>query len=89
MELIADLALIGLAGAAGLCLLRVLRGPSLAERMVALDVLVLVVVSGIGVDVARQGDAINVDVLVVASLLGFVGTALTARFLEGLATDDG
>ncbi len=89
MELISSLAFAGLVVAAVLCLVRVLRGPTIAERMVALDVLVLVVVSGIGVDAVRSGEAINVDVLVVASLLGFVGTALTARFIEGLGSDDG
>lgn len=89
MQLTATLALGGLVVSALLCLFRVLRGPTVAERMIALDTLVLVLVCGIGVDVARGGNAINVDVLVVASLLAFVGTALTARFIEGLGGDGG
>lgn len=89
MQLTATLALAGLIVSALLCLFRVLRGPTIAERMIALDTLVLVLVCGIGVDVARGGNAINVDVLVVASLLAFVGTALTARFIEGLGGDSG
>ncbi len=89
MELTSSLAYGGLVLAAVLCLWRVLRGPMLSERMVALDVLVLVVVSGIAVDAARRREVINIDVLVVASLLAFVGTALTARFIEGPGDDDG
>jgi multicomponent Na+:H+ antiporter subunit F len=89
VDLISLAAYAGLVVAAALCLLRVLLGPSVAERMVALDVLVLVVVAGIAVDAARRGEVINIDVLVVASLLAFVGTALTARFIEGPGTDDG
>lgn len=89
MDLTSTIAYVGLAVAALLCLWRVLRGPTIAERMVGLDLLVLVVVSGIGVDIVRRGESINVNVLVVASLLGFVGTALTARLIEGLGSDDG
>ena len=89
MDLTSTIAYAGLAVAALLCLWRVLRGPTIAERMVGLDLLVLVVVSGIGVDIVRQGESVNVDVLVVASLLAFVGTSLTARFIEGLGSDDG
>jgi multicomponent Na+:H+ antiporter subunit F len=89
VDLIALAAYASLVVAAALCLARVLVGPTIAERMVALDVLVLVVVAGIAVDAARRGEVINIDVLVVASLLAFVGTALTARFIEGPGTDDG
>ena len=89
MDLMSHLAYGGLVLSALLCLLRVLRGPTIAERMIALDTLVLVIVCGIGVTVARTGRPVNVDVLVIASLLAFVGTALTARFIEGLGDDDG
>lgn len=70
-------------GAAGLlCVLRMLRGRSFPDRAVALDTLLVVVVCGIAVDAARTGDGAYLDVLVVAALLGFTGTALVARFIE-------
>lgn len=70
-------------GAAGLlCVLRMLRGRSFPDRAVALDTLLVVVVCGIAVDAARTGDGTYLDVLVVAALLGFTGTALVARFIE-------
>ncbi|MFT5563989.1 MAG: multicomponent Na+:H+ antiporter subunit F [Myxococcota bacterium] len=73
----------GMLGGAGLlCLLSMLRGRSFPDRAVALDTLLVVVVCGIAVDAARIGSGAYLDVLVVASLLGFTGTALVARFVE-------
>lgn len=73
-------AMLGVAGA--LCLLRMLRGRSFADRAVALDTLLVVVVCGIAVDAARTGSGIYLDVLVVAALLAFTGTTLVSRFIE-------
>ncbi|MBW3664366.1 MAG: hypothetical protein KY469_14800 [Actinobacteria bacterium] len=71
-----------LAAAAGLCLLRMLRGGSLPDRVVALETLLVTVVCGIAVLAARTGSGLFLDVLVVVALLGFTGTALVARFIE-------
>lgn len=72
-----------LAAAAGLCLLRLLRGVSLSDRIVALDMLLVIIVCGIAVQAARTGSGIYLDVMVVVALLGFTGTSLVARFIEG------
>lgn len=75
--------LLGLLTVAGvLCIARLLRGPSLADRAVALDTLLVVVVCGVAVHAAGSGSGVLLDVLVVAALLGFTGTALVARFIE-------
>jgi multicomponent Na+:H+ antiporter subunit F len=71
-----------LAIAASLCVIRLLRGGSLPDRVVALDTLVVVVVCGIAVGAVRTGRGMFLDVLVVGALLGFTGTALVARFIE-------
>lgn len=73
-------AMLGVAGA--LCVLRMLRGRSFADRAVALDTLLVVVVCGIAVDAARTGSGIYLDVLVVSALLAFTGTTLVSRFIE-------
>jgi multicomponent Na+:H+ antiporter subunit F len=75
-------AFFGIALSGLLCLLRLARGPSLADRIVALDALLILIVSGIAVDAARTGEGTYLDVLVVAALLGFVGTVNVARFIE-------
>jgi len=61
---------------------RVVRGPSVADRMVALDTLLFIGVAGIGTFIARTGDTTYVSVLVVAVLTAFVSTLVVARYLE-------
>jgi multicomponent Na+:H+ antiporter subunit F len=69
--------------AAGLlCVLALARPRSLADRIVALDLFLVMIVSGIAVGAARTGIGTYLDVLVVASLLGFIGTITVARFIE-------
>ena len=86
MTTVTTLAFAGVAVSAVLCMVRLVRGPSLADRIVALDALLIVIVSGIAVDAARTGDGTYLDVLVVAALLGFVGTVNVARFIEQRGT---
>jgi multicomponent Na+:H+ antiporter subunit F len=76
----AAFALLWLAGA--LLLVRVVVGPSLADRVVALDGLLIVVICGLAVNAARTDSDLFTDVAVVIGLLGFLGTAVAARFVE-------
>jgi multicomponent Na+:H+ antiporter subunit F len=82
MIVVTNLAFAALALAAASCLARLLRGPSLADRIVALDLLLVITVSGIAVSSARAREGVFLDVHVVAALLGFVGTVTVARFIE-------
>ncbi|MDQ4070608.1 MAG: monovalent cation/H+ antiporter complex subunit F [Actinomycetota bacterium] len=82
MTTVTTIAFVGVALFGLLCLVRLMRGPSLADRIVALDALLIVIVSGIAVGAARTGEGTYLDVLVVAALLGFVGTVNVARFIE-------
>lgn len=65
-----------------LCLLRVVRGPTLADRVLALDTLLIVGVVGVGVEAARTRSGAFLDVLLVVALVAFVGTTATARYIE-------
>lgn len=77
----AGLGILILSGA--LALARVVRpGASVAERIVALDLVLLIVVMGIGVFSIERDTGVFLDVLVVVSLLGFVSTITVARFIE-------
>lgn len=82
MELVTIVALALLVIAGGLCLIRIVRRGSPADRIVALDTLLVIVVSGIAVFSVRRGDGVYLDVLVVTAILGFVGTAAVARYIE-------
>lgn len=61
---------------------RLVIGPSVADRIVALDGLLLTVISILAVETARTGDPVFVDAIVAVGLLGFVGTSIAARFVE-------
>ena len=82
IEVATTVALGGLCVSAVLCMARLLRPGSLADRIVALDAVLVVLVSGIAVQAARTGDGTYLDVLVVVALLGFLGTVTVARFIE-------
>ena len=84
MTVVTTVALGILAIAGGLCLVRLVRKGSVADRIVALDTLLVIVVSGNAVFSVRRGDGVYLDVLVVTALLGFVGTATVARFIDRL-----
>jgi multicomponent Na+:H+ antiporter subunit F len=73
---------VGLGLAALLVLYRLVAGPTVPDRIVALDALLAIVVSGIAVAAAVTGDGVFLGVLLAVALLGFVGTTTVARFVE-------
>lgn len=68
--------------AAVLCVVRLLRGPSLADRAVAVDTLTLTIGVEIVLSAARSGVERNIDFLLVAALVAFIGTTAVGRFIE-------
>ena len=71
-----------LAFAALAALIRVVRGPSVADRMVALDTLLFVGAGALGVYIIATGDTTYLAVLVVAVLTAFISTVIVARYIE-------
>lgn len=75
---------IGLLGLAGvLTLVRLVRGPGLLDRVVALDCLLVILVMAVATESStgnRSGVALSITVS--AALLGFVGTVAVARYVE-------
>ncbi|GLY07084.1 MULTISPECIES: monovalent cation/H+ antiporter complex subunit F [Actinoplanes] len=69
-----------LSAGAVLALVRMVRGPSVLDRIVATDVLLAIVMVAIATEVAFTRDATGLPVLVVLSILGFVGSVSVARF---------
>ncbi|GMU23315.1 MAG: hypothetical protein AMXMBFR13_33940 [Phycisphaerae bacterium] len=81
--LIHELILLGiLAGAAALCLLRLAIGPSLPDRVVALDVLAIIGVAISALYAVAVDQPVYLDVAVIFALVNFVGTVAFARYLE-------
>ncbi|MCP2253876.1 multisubunit sodium/proton antiporter, MrpF subunit (TC 2.A.63.1) [Prauserella aidingensis] len=73
----------GLLGlAALLTLLRIVRGPRTLDRILAVDVLVILMVAGTAVGMAMSSRGIYIALIVVVALLGFVGTISVVRLVE-------
>ena len=68
------------AGASGAY--RLLAGPTLADRIVAMDVVLIALMGCITVDAARRDDTTYLVLLVVLAIVGFTATIAASRFVE-------
>ncbi|MEM9850902.1 MAG: monovalent cation/H+ antiporter complex subunit F, partial [Pseudomonadota bacterium] len=68
--------------AVGFALYRLARGPSLPDRVVALDMMTVAIVAFCGLAAISSCDAAFLDVALVLALLGFLATVALARFAE-------
>jgi multicomponent Na+:H+ antiporter subunit F len=62
-------------------LVRIVRGPTLADRILGLDMLTVLGIALIGVFAVRTGIYVYIDIAVALGLVGFVSTAAFARYL--------
>ena len=65
-----------------LAMIRLIKGPSLPDRVVALDTMTVLVVAFSGLFAIDTGVAAFLDVAVVLALIGFLATVALARFVE-------
>jgi multicomponent Na+:H+ antiporter subunit F len=75
-------ALAALIAAMALIAFRVLRGPTLADRALALDQLVAVAIGFIAVIAVKTGYELYIDIALALGLTGFLTTAAFARYLS-------
>ena len=66
-----------------LAMVRLLKGPTSADRVVALDAINTLVVASMIVLAAEFRQVVFVDVAIVYALLSFVGTLFIAKYLGG------
>jgi multicomponent Na+:H+ antiporter subunit F len=78
---LATFVLLGLSGL--LFGVRLVVGPSLADRVVALNGVVLVGMGSIATHAAHTGVGAFLPTLVAVSLVGPIGNGMIARFIEG------
>ena len=64
------------------CFVRMVRGPSLADRVVALDMLTMLMVAFAGVYVVATNQVAFLDVAIALALIGFLGTVAFARYAD-------
>ncbi len=69
-----------LAAAMALTLVRMTRGPSTLDRVIAADVVVAVVIAALAMEAALNHHTTTIPIMVVLSLLGFAGSLSMAKF---------
>ncbi|MHA7286904.1 monovalent cation/H+ antiporter complex subunit F [Arthrobacter sp. MDT3-44] len=70
-----------IAVAAALALYRAVRGPSILDRVLALDVVLAIIGAALVLNMVVHGHLDNLILLVAISLIGFVGSVTVARFV--------
>jgi multicomponent Na+:H+ antiporter subunit F len=75
-------ALTMLAVAAGLTFIRVFKGPTLPDRVIALDLIGVLMVCLLVVTAGATAQQAFLDVAMVVALISFVGTVAYARYIE-------
>ncbi|WP_445619247.1 monovalent cation/H+ antiporter complex subunit F [Kushneria sp. Sum13] len=82
MQILIHLSFAILALSMVLCLARLVIGPSLPDRVVALELLSMIIVGIIGVHTLQSDETSFLDVAIVVALMSFLATVGFARFLE-------
>ncbi|WP_080874684.1 Na(+)/H(+) antiporter subunit F1 [Oceanobacillus timonensis] len=65
-----------------LLFIRVIAGPSTQDRILALDAIGVLLVGVIGILMILQDTSVFSDIVLVLTILGFVGTLSLSKFLE-------
>ena len=75
-------ALTMLAAAAGLSFVRLVKGPTLPDRVIAIDLIGVLLVCLLVVMAGSTTEQAFLDVAMVVALISFVGTVAYARYIE-------
>jgi multicomponent Na+:H+ antiporter subunit F len=65
-----------------LAFLRLARGPSLPDRVIALDVMTVVAAAILGVATIAMDQSVFLDAAIVLALMSFLATVAFARYME-------
>lgn len=82
IDVVTHVAMAVLLVALGLVCIRLVRGPGLPDRIVAIDMLVVLAIAFIAVFAAGTGRTAVLDAAAVLALIGFLGTVALTRHLE-------
>ncbi|MBN1309206.1 MAG: cation:proton antiporter [Chitinispirillaceae bacterium] len=74
--------------AASLCLIRVALGPTAADRIVAIDILGILIVGFCAIVNIPTGRGWYMDIAIAWALQSFIATLALAKYLEGKNLDD-
>ncbi len=86
--MISNILLYFLFGMSFLCLIRVIFGPTMADRMVAIDIFGILVVGICGLLAIITRRSFLIDIAIAWILLSFIGTITLAKYLTGKKLDE-
>ena len=72
----------------GLAFFRLVRGPSLSDRVVALDLVAIMAVGFMAMYALNNDQPVFLDAAIILALIAFLGTVAFARYLERRAHDE-
>ncbi len=72
-----------LIGLSFFCLFRVIRGPTIADRMVGIDIFGILVVGICALLVIITGREFIIDIAITWAILSFIATLTLAKYLSG------
>lgn len=82
LQIVTHIALVTLGLALMIAVVRLVKGPTLPDRIVAMDLIGVLVVGLIVVLAASTGVRATLDAAIVIALIGFVGTVAYATYVE-------
>lgn len=80
--MIASIAIGAFVATATCAAIRLLRGPALADRVIALDVALVSIMGAVAVRAADTRSTTYLDILAVIAIIGFTATVAASRFIE-------
>lgn len=81
LQIVSRLVLALLIVSMALAFIRLVRGPQAADRVVALDLISVLIVAFLAAYAVHAGDTSFLDVAIAYALVAFLGTVALARFL--------
>jgi len=66
-----------------LCLYRIIKGPTLADRIIALDAFCICVIAGISMYSLSVDTIDDLSVVLIIAILGFFGLVVVAKYIGG------
>lgn len=74
--------------ALSLTLVRMIKGPSLPDKVVSLDLAGTISIGIVGAYIFLRGEIIYIDIIFIVSLLLFFGTVMVAKYLKKRVHDN-
>jgi multicomponent Na+:H+ antiporter subunit F len=82
LDIVSQVTLVTLGLALLVAFVRLIKGPTLPDRIVAMDLIGVIVVGLIVVLAGQSGVRATLDAAIVIALIGFVGTIAYATYVE-------